>query len=110
MVAWRAARSADPGARIGFGPVAYDRFTPSSAPTGWSLPAGPYNHSFTRQAIEELYAVHRGEPELPFFDFVGLHSYNDNSGFWDDPSGGRRELVAKVAKAKVGRSPSAIGD
>ncbi len=98
VVAYRAAKAADPGAQVGFGPVAYDRFTPGSAPEGWSAPPGPFVHDFTQRALEHLYAAHAGDPGLPFFDFVGLHNYNDNAHFWDGgPRPLRSELVGKVA-------------
>lgn len=96
--AWRAAKRADPDARIGFGPVAYDRFTAESAPVGWDAEPGPFVYDFTQRAIEHLYTAYADDPDLPFFDFVGMHNYNDNGHYWD--SSGReeaRELVGKVA-------------
>lgn len=96
VTAYRAARAADDGVRIGFGPVAWDRYTQSTMPPGWEAPAGPYVRDFTQRALESLYADHAGDPDLPFFDFVGLHNYNDNAHFWDDPSHGR-ELIGRVA-------------
>ncbi len=96
VTAFRAARVADDGVRIGFGPVAWDRFTEQTMPPGWTAPAGPYVRDFTQRALEALYADHPDDPELPFFDFVGLHNYNDNAHFWDDPVRGR-ELVGRVA-------------
>jgi len=99
VVAWRAARAADPGARIGFGPVAYDRFTAATAPAGWDAAPGPFTYDFTQRALEHLYTAHAGDPGLPFFDFVGLHNYNDNAHFWDGPSAAAgHELVGKVAR------------
>ncbi|MCB0215925.1 MAG: hypothetical protein KDH92_04765 [Chloroflexi bacterium] len=80
-----AIRAADPGARIGFGPLAWDRFTAETAPAGWTAPPGPFAADFGQRALEHLYRAHAGEPGLPFFDFVGLHSYNDNAHFWDGP-------------------------
>lgn len=96
VVASRAARAADEGVRIGFGPVAWDRFTAETAPPGWPAPPGPYARDFTQRALEALFTAHAGDPALPFFDFVGLHNYNDNAHFWDDPRRGR-ELVARVS-------------
>jgi hypothetical protein len=101
-VAYRAAKAADPQAQVGFGPLAYDRFTAQSAPPGWPAPPGPFVYDFTQRAIEHLYAAHAGDPALPFFDFVGLHNYNDNAHFWD---GSERplahELVGKVASFRA---------
>jgi hypothetical protein len=102
VAAYRAAKAADPKAQIGFGPVAYDRFTADSAPPGWTAEPGPFAHDFTQQALEALYGAHAGDPALPFFDFVGLHVYNDNEHFWD---GARRPvehaLVGKIARFRA---------
>lgn len=95
VVAYRAAKAADPAAQVGFGPVAWDRFTADSMPPGWTAPPGPYVLDFTQRALEALYRDQAGQPDLPFCDFVGLHNYPDNAHYWDQ--GGRRELVAKVA-------------
>lgn len=98
VVAYRAAKAADPGAQVGFGPLAYDRFTSDSAPAGWTAPPGPFVHDFTQRALEHLHAAHAGDPALPFFDFVGLHNYNDHAHFWDgSPPPLRHELVGRVA-------------
>jgi len=102
VAAYRAAKAADPGARVGFGPVAYDRFTAASAPAGWSAPPGPFVYDFTQRALEHLYAAHAGDPALPFFDFIGLHNYNDNAHFWDGPQRPLQlELVGKVARFRA---------
>lgn len=102
VAAHRAAKAADPKVQLGFGPVAYDRFTAASAPPGWTAEPGPFAHDFTQEAIEALYSAHAGDPALPFFDFVGLHVYNDNEHFWD---GTRRPLehalVGKVARFRA---------
>ena len=98
--AYRAAKSADPSARIGFGPVAWDRFTAETMPPGWTAPAGPYAQDFTQRVLESLYASEAHDPDLPFFDFLGLHNYNDNAHFWDDPVRGR-ELVARVSSYRA---------
>jgi hypothetical protein len=98
VTAYRAAKAADPRAQVGFGPVAYDRFTAASAPAGWTAEPGPFVYDFTQRAIEHLYAAHAGDPALPFFDFVSLHNYNDNGHFWDgDNPPLQQELVGKVA-------------
>lgn len=102
VVAYRAAKAADPEAQVGFGPLAYDRFTEASAPPGWPAAPGPFVYDFTQRAIEHLYAAHAGDPALPFFDFVGLHNYNDNAHFWDGPVRPlAQELVGKVASFRA---------
>ncbi len=102
VLAYRAAKAADPRAQVGFGPVAYDRFTAGSAPPGWPAPPGPFVYDFTARAVEHLYAAHVGDPALPFFDFIGLHNYNDNAHYWD---GAERplehELVGKIARFRA---------
>ena len=68
-----------------------------SAWAGWTAPAGPFVYDFTQRAIEHLYTAHAGDPDLPFFDFVSLHNYNDNGHFWDGPTPPlETELVGKV--------------
>ncbi len=79
--AYRAAKAADPAAQLGFGPVAWDRFTADSMPPGWTAPPGPYAHDFTQRALEALYRDQAGREELPFADFVGLHNYPDNAHY-----------------------------
>jgi hypothetical protein len=102
VVAYRAAHKADPDVRIGFGPVACDRFTAASAPAGWSAPPGPFVYDFTQRALAHLYTAHAGDPDLPFLDFVSLHSYNDNGHYWDGPSRPlETELVGKVARFRA---------
>jgi len=104
-----AAKAADPEVMIGFGPVAWDRFTAESAPDGWTAPPGPYAYDFTERALEALarLAIDQGRqesaaaaleppPAAPLVDFVALHHYNDNAHAWDGPAG--RELVARVAR------------
>jgi len=59
----RAGRAASPSVRIGFGPVAWDRFTAASAPEGWTAPPGPYTYDFTARAMEALLRL-GPEPEL----------------------------------------------
>ena len=95
VVAYRAAKAADAAAQVGFGPVAWDRFTADSMPPGWTAPPGPYAHDFTQRAFEALYQTQAGQPDLPFADFVGLHNYSDNAHYWD--RGEQRELVARTA-------------
>jgi hypothetical protein len=98
VTAYRAAKAADPGAQVGFGPVAYDRFTAASAPAGWTAEPGPFVYDFTQRTLEHLYTTYAGDPALPFFDFVGLHNYNDNAHFWDGAEPPmQHELVGKVA-------------
>lgn len=87
-----AAKAADPAVMVGFGPVAWDRFTAASAPDGWTAPPGPYVYDFTERALEAL--ARRAAP--PLVDFIGLHHYNDNAHAWDGAAG--RELVARVAR------------
>jgi hypothetical protein len=50
IAAYRAAKSADESAQIGFGPVAYDRFTAESVPAGWRAAPGPLVYDFTLRA------------------------------------------------------------
>ena len=38
VVAYRAAKAADAAGQVGFGPVAWDRFTADSMPPGWTAP------------------------------------------------------------------------
>jgi hypothetical protein len=94
-LAWRAIKAADPEALVGFGPLAWDRFTAASAPAGWSAPPGPFAYDFSQRVLEHLHRNYAEDPGLPFFDFVGLHNYNDNAHFWDGPAG--RELLGRVA-------------
>ncbi len=97
--AFRAAKAADPAVQVGFGPVAYDRFTAESAPPGWTAEPGPFVYDFTQRVLEHLYATYAGDPALPFFDFVGLHNYNDNAHFWDGAVAPLdHELVGKIAR------------
>ncbi len=95
VVAYRAAKAADPQAQVGFGPVAYDRFTASSAPAGWTAPPGPFVYDFTQRALEYLHQTYAGDSQLPFFDFVAIHNYNDNAEQWDRPP--LREMLGKLA-------------
>lgn len=93
-----AVRAADPGARVGFGPVAWDRFTAATAPAGWTAPPGPYAYDFTERALEAM-ARSVGSDAVAadgLVDFVALHHYNDNAHAWDGPAG--LELVARVAR------------
>ena len=85
VVAAKAIRKADADAQIGFGPIAWDRFTVDSAPTGWTSPPGPFVYDFTSRALEHLHREYTGEAGFPFIDFIGLHNYNDNAHFWDGP-------------------------
>ena len=97
VVAYRAAKAADAGAQVGFGPLAYDRFTAASAPAGWTAQPGPFVYDFTHRAIQHLYQRHAGDKLLPFFDFVAVHNYNDNAHFWDGPERPlEHELVGKL--------------
>lgn len=95
VTAYRAAKAADAAAQVGFGPVAWDRFTAESQPPGWTAPPGPYVHDFTQRAFEALYRTSAGAPELPFADFIGLHHYPDQAHYWD--RGLQQELVARAA-------------
>jgi len=98
-VAYRAAKAADPTVQVGIGPFAYDRFTAQSAPPGWSATPGPFVHDFAQRAMEHLHRAYPQDRDLPFFDFVGLHNYNDNGHFWDGPERPlQTELVGKVAR------------
>ncbi len=94
-VAYRAIKAADPGAQVGFGPVAYDRFTVASAPPGWTGSPGPFVHDFTQRALEHLYRHHPADKQLPFFDFVAIHNYNDNADQWDRPP--LREMLGRIS-------------
>ncbi len=102
VVAHRAIRQADPEAQVGFGPLAWDRFTAESAPEGWTASPGPFVADFTQRALEHLYRQHAGDPALPFFDFIGLHNYNDNAHFWDGAQPPlERELVGRLASFRA---------
>jgi hypothetical protein len=102
VLAYRAAKAADPRARVGLSPMAYDRFTAASAPAGWGAAPGPFVYDFAQRVLEHLYATYPGDPALPFFDFVSLHSYNDNAHFWDlRGSTPRLELVGKAQRFRT---------
>ena len=96
VTAYRAAKLADPEAQVGVSPMAFDRFTAASAPPGWSAPPGPFVYGYMTQLIGKLYQAHADDADLPFFDFVSLHNYNDNGHFWDGEGGMDRELVGKA--------------
>lgn len=95
VLAYRGAKAADPTAKVGFGPIAWDRFSAETQPPGWTAPPGPYVHDFTQRALEALYRSQAGAPELPYADFIGLHHYPDQAHYWD--RGAQRELVARAA-------------
>lgn len=89
-----AARAADPEARVGFGPVAWDRFAEGPVPPEWQGPAGPYAYDFTREALSALVS----QPGEGAPDFIGLHHYPDQAHAWDALDGeGRQELPARAA-------------
>lgn len=91
---FRAARAADPGARVAFGGLAYDRF--ADRPGHEAPPGAPFRYHFLRDTVEAMYQARGQEPDFPFFDLIGFHNYSDFRNAWDGPDGSAPEIVGKV--------------
>ncbi len=95
--AHQAIKAADPGARVVFGAVAYDRFRGNPD----FDPPGPFSFSFVRDVITALKQAHGSEPGWPFFDVLGFHNYNDYRNNWDGEDGMEPEIVGKAARLRA---------
>lgn len=80
--AYLAAKAADPSALVVFGGVAHDRLYNQS----WYSPAGPFDYHFVGDVLEHLYSTYPDGSGLPFFDLLGVHTYNDFRDNWDGPN------------------------
>jgi len=88
-------RASDPSARVMFGGVAYDRFADHPDPPP-GVPTGPFRYGFVRDVLDALHVGYGGHPDFPFWDVMGIHSYNDFRNAWDGPGGEMPEIVGKV--------------
>jgi len=89
-----AAKAADPGARVIFGGLAYDRFyNRDDYDPGH---AGPFDANFARKVLDRLYDEYGDEAQFPFMDAAAVHVYNDFRNNWDGTQPVDQELIGKV--------------
>jgi hypothetical protein len=85
--AFLALQEANGSAKLVFGALAYDRFTPDTRPA-WvvdpppSLP-GPFRYDFLANVLGYLQTNYGGDPNFPFFHMLAFHNYNDFRNNWD---------------------------
>ena len=101
--AYKAAKSADSESTIIFGGVAYDRFYNKS---GYSPPGGPFDYHFVENAMDEIETNYGSDPDAPFFDWIGIHVYNDFRDNWDGAHY-KQELKGKLDHFRRNQLPVA---
>jgi hypothetical protein len=94
--AYLGAKSADPTAVVLLGGVAYDRFYNKS---GYS-PTGPFDYALVKNTLDWLHSHYGGEAAWPFFDWIGLHVYNDFRNNWDQTQPYSQEVLGKIQHFK----------
>jgi hypothetical protein len=99
-MAYLAMKSGNPRVQVLFGGIAYDRFTAQSKPGWYPGPTGPFDYNFTRNVLSYLYTTYPGDPNLPFFDIMSFHNYNDFRDAWDGTMPNDQELLGKIKHIK----------
>ncbi|MCB0215377.1 MAG: hypothetical protein KDH92_01995 [Chloroflexi bacterium] len=94
--AYLAIKAADPRATVVFGGLAYDRFHNKA---GYA-PVGPHDYAFASNVLGSLHQAHGGEPGWPFFDWMGVHVFNELRNNWDGAQPYNQELSAKLAELR----------
>jgi len=98
--AYLAMKAGNPRVKVLFGSIAYDRFTAQSKPSWYPGPTGPFDYNFTRNVLTYLYTTYPGDPNLPFFDIMNYHNYNDFRDAWDGTLPYDQELLGKMKRIK----------
>ena len=100
--AYPALKQGNPEAQLVFSGIAYDRFTPETAPPGYpSNWYGPFNYNFVGDVLDHLYTNYGAETDFPFFDIMNVHIYNDFRNYWDGTSlPYDQEMLGKVKHLK----------
>jgi hypothetical protein len=98
--AYLAMKAGNPRVQVLFGSIAYDRFTAQSKPSWYPGPTGPFDYNFTRNVLTYLYNTYPGDPNLPFFDIMNFHYYNDFRNAWDGSMPYDQELLGKMKHIK----------
>ena len=103
--AYLAMKTGNPEVQVLFTSIAYDRFTdpcntPPCKPSGYPGPVGPFDYNFTQNVLSYLYTTYFGDPNLPFFDVMNFHNYNDFRNAWDGTMPYDQELLGKIEHIK----------
>jgi hypothetical protein len=99
--AYLAMKAGNTRGQVLFGSIAYDRFTDPSKPDCYPGPTGPFDYNFTQDVLTYLYNTYPGDPDLPFFDIMNFHNYNDfRNACWDGTMPYDQELLGKMKHIK----------
>ena len=90
--AYLAIKAADSQSTVIFGGLSFELFY-NRPGFGYG---GPFDFEFTKNVLEDLHSRYGTEPAWPFFDWMGMHVYNDFRNNWDGTATYDREMHAKL--------------